>query len=209
MYQECVKENFLGILLISFEAFDIMLKNHMLMVIGMFLFKKVRLMGLTGGKLLLHSKLNFEEENFMKLFKRILKLKNLEILKFFKESNTVCYIFLEDTRRPLSKEDIKRVPLCYMEEEDINEILNVFKISFISEEKLKEEDSYFLRTFFSELVNNTDVTTFIMDEFVKKDLYDDPDLDEVPFFNNLLTYIDSDIVLSEIDDHKWMYLSQD
>lgn len=52
-----------------------MLKNHMLMVIGMFLFKKVRLMGLTGGKLLLHSKLNFEEENFMKLFKRILKLK--------------------------------------------------------------------------------------------------------------------------------------
>ena len=48
-----------------------------------------------------------------------------------------------------------------------------------------------------------------MDEFVKKDLYDDPDLDEVPFFNNLLTYIDSDIVLSEIDDHKWMYLSQD
>ena len=75
MYQECVKENFLGILLISFEAFDIILKNHMLMVIGMFLFKKVRLMGLTGGKLLLHSKLNFEEENFMKLFKRILKLK--------------------------------------------------------------------------------------------------------------------------------------
>ncbi|MEK4136646.1 terpene synthase [Kurthia sp. FSL E2-0154] len=116
---------------------------------------------------------------------------------------------LEDTRRPLSKEEIKRDPLCYMDEEDINEILNVFKISFISDEKLEEEDSYFLRTFFSELVNNTDITTFIIDEFVKKDLYDAPHLDEVPFFNNLLTYIDSDIVLSEIDDHKWMYLSQD
>lgn len=41
-----------------------------------------------------------------------------------------------------------------MDEEDINKILNVFRISLINDEKLNEEDSILLRSYFSDFVNN-------------------------------------------------------
>ena len=59
-----------------------------------------------------------------------------------------------------------------MEEEDINAILNVFRISLINDEKLSEEDSLFLKSFFSDFVNNTNLTNFIITEYIQEDLYD-------------------------------------
>ena len=94
-----------------------------------------------------------------------------------------------------------------MDEEDINAILNVFRISIINDEKLNEEDSDIIRSFFSDFVNNTNLTNFITTEYVQEDLYD-YDID-IKFFNKILKDIGSNYIIEEFDEMKWIYLSQD
>ncbi|MEM1493840.1 terpene synthase, partial [Bacillus velezensis] len=60
---------------------------------------------------------------------RALKLRDLEVFRVLKDGNILSYVIIEDTRKPFTEEDKKLEPLCYMDEEDINAILNVFKIS--------------------------------------------------------------------------------
>ncbi|MEH7200241.1 terpene synthase, partial [Priestia megaterium] len=104
-------------------------------------------------------------------FNRIIKLRDLEIFRVSKNGTIFSYVVIEDTRKPFTEEDKKLDPLCYMEEEDINAILNVFRISLINDEKLSEEDSLFLKSFFSDFVNNTNLTNFIITEYIQEDLY--------------------------------------
>lgn len=147
----------------------------------------------------------------MDSFIRVFKSRDLEIFEFLRDRNVVSYIVIEDTRKPLSQEDKKIDPFCYMDEEDIDEILNVFKISFVSDLELDEEDSLFLKNFFNELLNITNLTTMIFKNFVVKDLYDNEfRVDTIPFFNRLLDCVKSDVKLNEneINDSSWMYLSQ-
>ncbi|MGL6032143.1 MAG: terpene synthase [Kurthia gibsonii] len=147
----------------------------------------------------------------MDSFIRVFKSRDLEIFEFLRDHNVVSYIVIEDTRKPLSQEDKKIDPFCYMDEEDIDEILNVFKISFVSDLELDEEDSLFLKNFFNELLNITNLTTMIFKNFVVKDLYDNEfRVDTIPFFNRLLDCVKSDVKLNEneINDSSWMYLSQ-
>lgn len=147
----------------------------------------------------------------MDSFIRVFKSRDLEIFEFLRDHNVVSYIVIEDTRKPLSQEDKKIDPFCYMYEEDIDEILNVFKISFVSDLELDEEDSLFLKNFFNELLNITNLTTMIFKNFVVKDLYDNEfRVDTIPFFNRLLDCVKSDVKLNEneINDSSWMYLSQ-
>lgn len=147
----------------------------------------------------------------MDSFIRVFKSRDLEIFEFLRDRNVVSYIMIEDTRKPLSQEDKKIDPFCYMDEEDIDEILNVFKISFVSDLELDEEDSLFLKNFFNELLNITNLTTMIFKNFVVKDLYDNEfRVDTIPFFNRLLDCVKSDVKLNEneINDSSWMYLSQ-
>ncbi|MFT8322940.1 MAG: terpene synthase, partial [Bacillus sp. (in: firmicutes)] len=75
---------------------------------------------------------------------RIIKLRDLEIFHVLKNGIILSYVVIEDTRNPFTEEDKKLEPLCYMDEEDINNILNVFRISLINDEKLNEEDSILL-----------------------------------------------------------------
>ncbi len=72
---------------------------------------------------------------------RALKLRDLEVFRVLKDGNILSYVIIEDTRKPFTEEDKKLEPLCYMDEEDINAILNVFKISIVNDEKLNEDNS--------------------------------------------------------------------
>lgn len=139
---------------------------------------------------------------------RPLKLRDLEIFSVMKDHRILCYVIIEDTRKPFTEEDRKLEPLCYMDEEDIQAILNVFHISIISDETLNEEDLTLVKSYFAEFVNNTNLTNFITREYVQKDLYAVDDEDDITFFNRMPRHIGSDDV-KEFDDRHWMYLSQD
>lgn len=138
---------------------------------------------------------------------RILKLRDLEIFQVERNGTILSYVVIEDTRNPFTEEDKKLDPLCYMDEEDINEILNVFRISLINDEKLNEEDSKYLRTFFSKFVNNTNLTNFIIKEYIQEDLYDYEV--NIEFFNKILKNIGSNFIIEEFNERNWIYLSQD
>lgn len=138
---------------------------------------------------------------------RILKLRDLEIFRVLKNGNILSYVVIEDDRKPFTEEDKKLEPLCYMDEEDINEILNVFRISLINDEKLNEEDSILLRSYFSDFVNNTNLTNFIIKEYIQEDLYDNED--DIKSFNKILQNIGSNYIIEEFDERNWIYLSQD
>ncbi|AOC57486.1 MULTISPECIES: hypothetical protein [Bacillus] len=139
---------------------------------------------------------------------RPLKLRDLEIFSVMKDHQILCYVIIEDTRKPFTEEDRKLDPLCYMDEEDIQAILNVFHISIINDEKLSEEDLTMVKGFFADLVNNTNLTNFITRDYVLKNLYDVEDENDMMFFNRMLRHIGSDDV-KEFDDRNWIYLSQD
>ncbi|WP_322536288.1 terpene synthase [Bacillus altitudinis] len=139
---------------------------------------------------------------------RPLKLRDLEIFSVMKDHRILCYVIIEDTRKPFTEEDRKLEPLCDMDEEDIQAILNVFHISIISDETLNEEDLTLVKSYFAEFVNNTNLTNFITREYVQEDLYAVEDEDDITFFNRMLRHIGSDDV-KEFDDRHWMYLSQD
>lgn len=139
---------------------------------------------------------------------RPLKLRDLEIFSVMKNHRILCYVIIEDTRKPFTEEDRKLEPLCDMDEEDIQAILNVFHISIISDETLNEEDLTLVKSYFAEFVNNTNLTNFITREYVQEDLYAVDDEDDITFFNRMLRHIGSDDV-KKFDDRHWMYLSQD
>nr|WP_285529356.1 terpene synthase [Bacillus altitudinis] len=110
---------------------------------------------------------------------RPLKLRDVEIFSVMKDHRILCYVIIEDTRKPFTEEDRKLEPLCYMDEEDIQAILNVFHISIISDETLNEEDLTLVKSYFAEFVNNTNLTNFITREYVQKDLYAVDDEDDI------------------------------
>lgn len=139
---------------------------------------------------------------------RPLKLRDLEIFSVMKDHRILCYVIIEDTRKPFTEEDRKLEPLCDIDEEDIQAILNVFHISIISDETLNEEDLTLVKSYFAEFVNNTNLTNFITREYVQEDLYAVDDEDDITFFNRMLRHIGSDDV-KKFDDRHWMYLSQD
>ncbi|MEH3001800.1 MULTISPECIES: terpene synthase [Bacillus] len=139
---------------------------------------------------------------------RPLKLRDLEIFSVMKDHQILCYVIIEDTRKPFTEEDRKLDPLCYMDEEDIQAILNVFHISIINDEKLSKEDLTLVEDYFADFVNNTNLTNFIIRDYVLKDLYDVDDENDIMFFNRMLRHIGSDDV-KEFDDRNWIYLSQD
>ncbi|MBG9817720.1 terpene synthase [Bacillus safensis] len=139
---------------------------------------------------------------------RPLKLRDLEIFSVMKDHRILCYVIIEDTRKPFTEEDRKLDPLCYMDEEDIQSILNVFHISIINDEKLSEEDLTLVQSYFADFVNNTNLTNFITRDYVQEDLYAIDDEDDITFFNRMLRHIGSDDV-KEFDKRNWIYLSQD
>ncbi|WP_326992819.1 terpene synthase [Bacillus pumilus] len=139
---------------------------------------------------------------------RSLKLRDLEIFSVMKDQQILCYVIIEDTRKPFTEEDRRLEPLCYMDEEDIQAILNVFHISIMNDEKLSEEDLTMVKGFFADFVNHTNLTNVMIRDYVQEDLYAVDDEDDITFFNRMLRHIGSDDV-KEFDKRNWIYLSQD
>lgn len=159
------------------------------------------------NNLLSQPKIILQEKQMMITLNRILKLRDLEIFHVCKNESILCYAIIEDTRSSFTEEDKKLDPLCYMDDEDISEILNVFRIYLIHDEKLNKEDSILLRSFFSDFVNNTNLTNCIINEYVQKDVYENEH--KIESFNKILKNVGSNYVIENFDEKKWMYLSQD
>ncbi|MFF3099787.1 terpene synthase [Viridibacillus arvi] len=141
---------------------------------------------------------------------RKLRLRDLEVFRFFQDYKMLAYVIIEDTRGPFTEEDKKLEPLCFLDDEDINEIVNVFRIYLLSDEPLEKEDSVMLRQFFGELVNNSSVTNYITQEFIKKDLYEHVDDSwDVKTYQRMLDIVGSKYKIQSIDEKNWLNLSQE
>lgn len=94
-----------------------------------------------------------------------------------------------------------------MDEEDINETLNVFRIYLINDKPFKKIDSFMLREFFSEFVNTNSLTNFIIQEYVQIGVYDNDN--NIQAFQKMLDFVGSSYKIKLIKESNWVYLSQD
>ncbi|SES07201.1 terpene synthase [Psychrobacillus sp. OK032] len=141
---------------------------------------------------------------------RKLRLRDLEVFRFFKDNKMLAYVIIEDTRGPFTEEDKKLEPLCFFDDEDINVIVNVFRIYLLSDEPLEKEDSIMLRQFFGELVDISSVTNYITQEFIQKDLYEHVDDSwDVKTYQRMLDIVGSKYKIQSIDEKNWLNLSQE
>lgn len=141
---------------------------------------------------------------------RKLRLKDLEIFRFLKDNVVLAYIIIEDTRKPYTEEDKKLDPLCFLDEEDLNEIVNVFKIYFLSYELLTRDDSVMLREFFGEFVNNSSFTNYITQEYVDEKLYEyADDICDTETYQRMLEVVGSSYKIRNIHTGSWLHVSQD
>lgn len=141
---------------------------------------------------------------------RKLRLQDLEIFRFIRDYRILAYVIIEDTRGPYTEEDKKLDPLCFLDEEDLNEIVNVFKIYLLTDEPLEKDDSIMLREFFGNLVDISSVTNFIIQEYVHKDLYEHMDDSwDVKTYQRMLDLVGSKYKIQSIDEKKWLNLSQE
>ena len=141
---------------------------------------------------------------------RKLRLRDLEVFRFFKDDKMLAYVIIEDTRGPYTEEDKKLDPLCFLDEEDLNEIVNVFKIYLLTDEPLEKDDSIMLREFFGNLVDISSVTNFIIQEYVHKDLYEHIDDSwDIKTYQRMLDIVGSKYKIQSIDEKSWLNLSQE
>ena len=140
---------------------------------------------------------------------RKLRLRDLEVFRFFKDNKMLAYVIIEDTRGPFTEEDKKLEPLCFLDDEDINEVVNIFRIYLLSDEPLEKEDSIMLRQFFGEFVDISSVTNYITQEFIQKDLYEHVDDSwNVKTYQKMLDIVGSKYKIQSIDEKNWLNLSQ-
>ena len=141
---------------------------------------------------------------------RKLRLKDLEIFRFIRDYRVLAYAIIEDTRGPYTEEDKKLDPLCFLDKEDLNEIVNVFKIYLLTDEPLEKDDSIMLREFFGNLVDISSVTNFIIQEYVHKDLYEHiGDSWDIKTYQRMLDIVGSNYKIQAIDKKNWLNLSQE
>ena len=141
---------------------------------------------------------------------RKLRIRDLEIFRFFKDQKMLAYIIIEDTRGPFTEQDKKFDPLCFLDEEDINEILNVFKIYILNDESIQKDDSILIRCFFGDLINNSSRTNYIVQEYIHSKLYDFVnDYGETKAYQKMLELVGSTYKIQQIYEENWIHLSQD
>ena len=94
------------------------------------------------------------------------------MFRFFQHNEKLAYVLIEDTRAPYTVEHKQLEPLCFLDEEDLQAITNVFHIYIVHDEPLPKEQSLMLRDFFGQLVNNHMQTNYIVQEYVYPKLYE-------------------------------------
>ena len=141
---------------------------------------------------------------------RKLRLKDLEIFRFIRDYRVLAYAIIEDTRGPYTEEDKKLDPLCFMDEEDLNEIVNVFRIYILTDEPLEKDDSIMIKQFFGNLVDISSITNYITKEYVQKDLYEHVgDSWDIKTYQRMLDIVGSNYKIQAIDKKNWLNLSQE
>lgn|SRR5699024_5648303 len=140
---------------------------------------------------------------------RALILNDLEIYYIQRSTGGLAYVMIEDTKGPYTEEDRQSDPLCYMDDEDLNQIKNVFQMYILSDEKLTKADSMAIRTFFGNFVDRAADMNYIIREFVDEQLYEDANDDQqVEKFQKMLESVGSMYKIDPIHANKWLYLSQ-
>lgn len=137
---------------------------------------------------------------------RPLKLRDLEVFRFFQHNEMLAYVLIEDTRAPYTAEHKQLEPLCFLDEEDLQAITNVFHIYIVHDEPLPKEQSLMLRDFFGQLVNNHMQTNYIVQEYVYPKLYEEESGMEL--YQKILLYVGSTYKITPITDKQWTYLTQ-
>lgn len=138
---------------------------------------------------------------------RPLKLRDLEVFRFFQHKEMLAYALIEDTRAPYTAEHKQLEPLCFLDEEDLQAITNVFHIYIVHDEPLPKEQSLLLRDFFGQLVNNHAQTNYIVQEYVYPNLYEEESGMEL--YQKILLFVGSTYKITPITDKQWTYLTQE
>lgn len=138
---------------------------------------------------------------------RPLKLRDLEVFRFFQHNEKLAYVLIEDTRAPYTVEHKQLEPLCFLDEEDLQAITNVFHIYIVHDEPLPKEQSLMLRDFFGQLVNNHMQTNYIVQEYVYPKLYEEESGMEL--YQKILLFVGSTYKITPITDKQWTYLTQE
>lgn len=145
----------------------------------------------------------------MLTYNRKLRLRNLEIFMIFDDNISICYLVIEDLRRPLNLQDIKTT-FDYMDEDDLDNYKNIIKVDIISDETLSADNIKFVEAFAHGLVEMKDYCTTIYHYKVDEELFEQLGVTEdVVFYQKLLSSINSNYDISILDLNKLMYLSQD
>lgn len=143
-------------------------------------------------------------------YKRQIKLKNLEIFLIFKDSISMGYLIIEDTRRKLNQEELTRYPYKQMDIEEINEYKNVIKIYVLSDEELSEDNQTIFKEFAMDLVDCKDFCTLTLDFHINKKLFENLPLDNQPEdYQKILIAVKSEYDISHLNLNNLMFLSQD
>ena len=141
---------------------------------------------------------------------RKLRLRDLEVYRFFKDNKMLAYIIIEDTRGPSTEQDKKLDPICFLNVEDINAIMNVSKIYILNDEPISRDNSFLIRDFFGQLVNNSAKTNYIVHECVHSSLYDEVSAcPEIEAYQKMLELVGSNYKIQPIVENNWFYLAQD
>ena len=87
-----------------------------------------------------------------------------------------------------------------MDEEDLNEIVNVFRIYILTDEPLENDDSIMIKQFFGNLVDISSITNYITKEYVQKDLYEHVgDSWDIKTYQRMLDIVGSNYKIQAID----------
>lgn len=145
----------------------------------------------------------------MLTYSRRLRLKNLEIFMIFKNNISLGYLIIEDLRRALDIKDIGTI-FEYMTEEDLDTYKNIIKVDIVSDEILLEEDKKFIEIFADGLIDCKDYCATFYNYKINAELFEQLGLTEdIPFYQQLLSLINSKYNISNLDFNKLMFLSQD
>lgn len=141
---------------------------------------------------------------------RALGLQDLEVYVITRNHLGMGYAIIEDTKAPYTEADLQLDPLCYMDEEDLNAVENVFQVYILSDQRLTADESEDIRQFFGDYLDRAMPINFIIREFVDEQLYIYADDREcVTGYQKMLEAVGSTYRIGEIPRDRWKYLSQD
>lgn len=144
-------------------------------------------------------------------YDRKLRLKNLEVFLVYKNNRTLGFLIIEDLRRALTIKDLEENEnFKFFTEDELDDYKNIIKVDIISPKSLSDEDRTTFADFAHGLVEMKDYCTTMYKYTVNADLFETRDIqDNVNFYEKMLSLINSNFNISNVDLKNLMFLSQD